>query len=908
MKNTIRRSFQKILQSCATPCVLIVLLSVLLHSMSLPIFTVQPEARGEYCTEGGLPYLSEMDSYLYARLTEDLATQGFSAYTLRHSRGEDPYISANATGEEGDVVMGLPILGATVYKLFSWIPGLTPYTVIFWLAPIIASLTAVPAYVFVRRRTNRLGGTVAGLLVAVAAPFAAHTHAGFYDTDLGLSLLPCLFLLCFAECLLTRDLRKQLAWAAGSGFALCALATFWRAYYAYFCIGAAAAFATAVACLIVRLVRYLRIRRKMLPSEASGPRNRIPDDSVVPVRRGAGLGIAAQCLFCLLIRGRAFFADLGQILGNVSGSLANGDPAFPDASRFVSELQPTPLLAEDYGRGTLDRILNGFAAYADGTVNSLGGWTVLLFALGVIGVLIAVTLLTAFRVPSEEAVPTDVFTDADPAGHESSCGAGSARASRDSLLTRPQELLVTTAFLFVWLACGLVIMLKGSRFHTIPTLPLGILCGIGAGLLPDVLRRASKNRSGRLPLSRATGLAVVLTLAAAVTFAMAIRPELGNPAAIAAGAAVLVLGLLIVRLRRVAAVNIFALGLVISPCMATFGFAYSAVPDGSDLLANAAACIRERTSEDTAIASWWDFGYYYEYEARRLTLGDGGNFNSEWNYWLGQALITDSEVLARRIFQMLAAGGLDATHLLMQERAKQLPDSGSGADNAASPAAFAAGALKDILPRDRDDARSQLLGKYSIPDDVADRVLALTHPENAPQICLVLTDDMIPKLWAISTYGQWEFAGDPPFPNVRTSLTAKAVPANGTAVFPLSGSGRIVEVTADSNGAFSARLLGENGAELPATLRFSPKDGLPAESGVGIPTYPEPTGGASVIYLREEPDGSCSCLVCDAAIADSVLIRGFMTRSDALIYRSTVELPTADGTAHHEASVWLLEP
>ena len=66
------------------------------------------------------------------------------------------------------------------------------------------------------------------------------------------------------------------------------------------------------------------------------------------------------------------------------------------------------------------------------------------------------------------------------------------------------------------------------------------------------------------------------------------------------------------------------------------------------------------------------------------------------------------------------------------------------------------------------------------------------------------------------------------------------------------------------------------------------------------------SGGASVIYLREEPDGSCSCLVCDAAIADSVLIRGFMTRSDALIYRSTVELPTADGTAHHEVSVWVL--
>ena len=196
MKTTFKTRFQTILRSSAAPCVLIVLLSIVLHAMSLPIATVQGDARAEYQTESGLPYLSEMDSYLYARLTEDLAEEGFSAYTLRHDRGADPYISANATGEEGDVVMGLPILGATVYKLLSWIPGVTPYGVIYWLAPIITSLTAIPAYIFVKRRTNRLGGFVAGLLVAVAAPFAGHTHAGFYDTDLGLSLLPCLFLLC----------------------------------------------------------------------------------------------------------------------------------------------------------------------------------------------------------------------------------------------------------------------------------------------------------------------------------------------------------------------------------------------------------------------------------------------------------------------------------------------------------------------------------------------------------------------------------------------------------------------------------------------------------------------------------------------------------------------------------------
>ena len=329
MKTTFKTRFQKILRSSAAPCVLIVLLSIVLHAMSLPIATVQGDARAEYQTESGLPYLSEMDSYLYARLTEDLAAEGFSAYTLRHDRGADPYISANATSEEGDVVMGLPILGATVYKLLSWIPGVTPYGVIYWLAPIITSLTAIPAYIFVKRRTNRLGGLVAGLLVAVAAPFAGHTHAGFYDTDLGLSLLPCLFLLCFAEALLTRDLKKQLAWAAGSGVSLCLLGTFWRAYYAYFCIGAAAGFAAGMACHIALLVFILRTKRKpvagaVAEGDSASSDNASPASdsgkSFLPFRasyvwRGAGLTVLAQALLCLLVRGKEFFPDIGGIVG-----------------------------------------------------------------------------------------------------------------------------------------------------------------------------------------------------------------------------------------------------------------------------------------------------------------------------------------------------------------------------------------------------------------------------------------------------------------------------------------------------------------------------------------------------------------------------------------------------------------
>ena len=985
MKATFKTRFQKILRSSAAPCVLIVLLSIVLHAMSLPIATVQGDARAEYQTESGLPYLSEMDSYLYARLTEDLAEEGFSAYTLRHDRGADPYISANATGEEGDVVMGLPILGATVYKLLSWIPGVTPYGVIYWLAPIITSLTAIPAYIFVKRRTNRLGGLVAGLLVAVAAPFAGHTHAGFYDTDLGLSLLPCLFLLCFAEALLTRDLKKQLAWAAGSGVSLCLLGTFWRAYYAYFCIWAAAGFAAGMACHIALLVFILRTKRKPVESAAPEGDSASSDNaspasdsgkSFLPFRasyvwRGAGLTVLAQALLCLLVRGKEFFPDIGGIVGNVSGTLANGDAAFPDAARFVGELQPTPLLSNEYSTGLFARVLDGFAAYTDGVINLLGGWTVLLFGLGVAALLVVLCLRAVFgRGKMAAGASTTTAETSTPAAAD----AASQPTPAKTFLSNPQSLLVTSAFLFTWLACGLVIVAKGTRFLTIPVLPIGILCGIGVGLLSARLRKfaeQSETTDDKLA-KKSRAIYIALLAVAVVTFALAVRAEFGNLACGIIGGAILVLGLCLYRLRREALLNLFAVALVLSPCMAAFGFAFCNLPDGSDTLHGASAYIAENAPANAVIASWWDYGYYYEYAAKRLTLGDGGNFNSEWNYWLGQALMTDDDRLAQGIFGMLATGGLDATHKLMAlyRTGRSIPPSpdatvdetwrscitgsafvrggiyAGGEDTSAADelpeamplgrlpedaraAAYATAVLKHILHYSREQGSKLLREYYGLDEGDAAEIVRLSYDPALRPIYLVISDDMIRKIGAIATYGNWGFDGDPAIPHIWQGMTARTVTPGTTVTFPLADSDYTVQVTRGADGLLTATFLNGTGQALASELRVDVrnKDAYPGTTGYvmdphtmdfipyefRLPRWLSPAKAPYTIYLREDSENEFRCLVCSTSAANSVLIRSIMGQGDTLynnplVYRTTIELPGADGTMEwHEVSVWHLD-
>ena len=943
-------------------CALIVLVSVLLHSLSLPLLYADAGARDEYRTDSGLPYLSEMDSYLYCRLTEDLATGDISEYTLRHSRGDDPYISANATGEEGDVVMGLPILGATVYKLLSWIPGVTPYSVIYWLAPFLASLTAIPVYLFASRRlrglarwraasgsaagsdaaarAGRLGGFVAALLVVTAASFSWHTHAGFYDTDMGLALLPCTFLLCYAEALLSKNWKHQLAWGCGSGLALCALSTFWRAYYAYFCIGAAAAGCTIVALLLARLIRKMRLHKQENASASN-------DDNIASAKTsegettssteisdeapsapaetsrsrlfpgalsGALIGLGAQVLLCLLVRGLEFFKDIAGIIGNVSGSLANGDSAFPDAGRFVSELLPTPLLADDYGNSTLDKALNGFAAYADGMLNKLGAWPVLL-----------VTVITAgFLVYWGCRI---VFTG-KAFGNKTEVRLSSAAIS--------ENLLITAVFLWVWLGCGIIIMLKGSRFLTIPVLPVSIVCGLGTGLLCRYLMRADRaedtenadqpepdEHSARTPrpIIRTIIYAGIIALSAA-GWAFALRAEFGWTPCLIAGVAALSAGLLLYFTKKRALVNLLALTLVLSPCMACAGGSYSAIPDGSDTLQEMCDAIREQTEPDAVIASWWDYGYFYEYAAKRLTLGDGGNFNGEWNYWLGQALLTDDILLTKGICRMLATGGLDATHLLMD----------CYKENGADYARRATDVLKTILPLYRQEAEAYLTGvnlaeeppdnacvvSANLPDspiDPADRLdaataaklLALTHPEEPRPVYLVFSEDMLRKVGAIATFGRWDFSGqNPSTPYIRQGRNAVTVEAGQSAELTFSDSDYMLHLERDVNGQFKGTLRNPKGDQYPMTLRVVPLDGSADATDDWLPCFKFRDNSAYyTVYLREDSPSVYRAILCDTYASDSVIVRGFAMNGETLFYRSVYELPDTNGTTSlREVSVW----
>ena len=193
---------------------LVLVLAVSFCVRALPAFlpSVSEELRPVLQDENGDPYLTEMDSYFYARFAREMAEAG--APFQYNRRSEDPLMGQRYTVDSGQgIPVLLSVLAYYVWRFLSLFFNVRVIQVVRWMGPVMGSLAAVPVFFYVRRRTNIWGGITAALLVGLSLPFVSHTHAGFFDTDMLLAIVPLGFLLLHgiaqSACLVERQARIQ---------------------------------------------------------------------------------------------------------------------------------------------------------------------------------------------------------------------------------------------------------------------------------------------------------------------------------------------------------------------------------------------------------------------------------------------------------------------------------------------------------------------------------------------------------------------------------------------------------------------------------------------------------------------------------------------------------------------------
>ena len=266
----------------------------------------------------------------------------------------------------------------------------------------------------------------------------------------------------------------------------------------------------------------------------------------------------------------------------------------------------------------------------------------------------------------------------------------------------------------LWLLITAYAMTKGSRFIATFSLPIALGAGVSIGLIAPLIGKYFKN------------------------------------------------------VKYCAVVVLLLMGVVAYPAVSgAYIISTSVVPGTDDSMYDSMGWIKNNTSNDTVITSWWDYGHLFAATADRPVTFDGGSQNSPRAYWVGKALFTSDENLSAGILRMLASSG-DLGYLTLENYTKNTSKSVE--------------ILTKVLPLDKQAAQTIMVNDYHLTPVQAQSVLKYTHPDNPSPHVFITSSDMLGKAGWWSYFGSWNFNNNTGQNYVYSAAGANSTQVNGTTV------------------------------------------------------------------------------------------------------------------------------
>jgi asparagine N-glycosylation enzyme membrane subunit Stt3 len=641
--------------------------------------------------QNGLPYFSEMDSYYNYRMTQDYLDHGYLGDTIQNGTPWDLH-SYYPSGRSAEYPPLIAVITAFTYKLVNSFANVPLNAVAIWLAPFIASLAVIPAYLFVRRLTNDYGGITTGILVGLAPWYFAHTYAGFFDTDMFNMIFPILVVGFFIMSILAKDIRTRSIYVSLSAVSLLVYSAAWEGwwYMFYLVIGTAAV--------------YLLVSNYLFKMKTLKPFKEYPSKTKWFLDQPELFSLAIFAVLSIILLSAylgpsGFVNALSSPIGASQLQNAIHGTSYPNIYVSVGELQ-VPSISE--------------------VVVEVGG--ILPFAFGI---LIVPLLLWKLKPDTPKKEDTKKVNAPPRKGKprrktkKTKTEAVEKKIEKNTVIdphvieTRKNYLLYAILFT-IWLSVMGLALTQGSRFIEQFALPIALGTGVFVGLIVPYFTKYIKN-------ARYCTLAVLL-LIAVVAYA---------------------------------------------PVSGAYSTANSIVPGTDDYMYNSMTWIKNNTSQDTVLTSWWDFGHLFTAVADRPVTFDGGSQNTPRAYWVGQALLTSDENLSAGILRMLTSSG-DQGYSTLENYTH---DTGKSVE-----------ILKKILPVDKQAAQTILVNDYNLTPEQAQNVLKYTHPDNPAPHELILSSDMIGKASVWSGFGNWNFQNGTGQSYLYSAEAATTKQVNGTTV------------------------------------------------------------------------------------------------------------------------------
>ena len=302
-------------------------------------------------------YLSDPDSYLYARKAREYSVD-LSNFSFVNTREDDYMMNPVSDRENGLVTNGLSFIAAIVYRFLSLFSHISIEQIIYYIDMVICSLAAIPAYLYVRKQTNVIGGIVSGVLAVCAIPFFVHSVAGYFDTDAMLCTIPLALMTSFAMMIYSDKRSTKIVFSIISLIMFALLAATWETFYIYFGI---LVFLSVVTIIIIAI---LHKREKAITS------SKLKEEVLFSC-----ITIVIMAIIAFLMYGMTIVDSIRRLVTNM---LVTND--YPDSTRYIVELSDIPILENG--------IEGAFLTTGSGIINNLGG--VVILAVGLFSMILVI--------------------------------------------------------------------------------------------------------------------------------------------------------------------------------------------------------------------------------------------------------------------------------------------------------------------------------------------------------------------------------------------------------------------------------------------------------------------------------------------------------------------------------------
>ena len=182
------------------------------------------------------------------------------------------------------------------------------------------------------------------------------------------------------------------------------------------------------------------------------------------------------------------------------------------------------------------------------------------------------------------------------------------------------------------------------------------------------------------------------------------------------------------------------------------------IPIINDAWYNALIAIKQNSSENAIITSWWDFGHHFKSIAERRVTFDGTTQTHPPAHWVGKLLMSQNESEAVAILRMLDCGSNKAFNTLYE---------------ANNDTHLSLKILNQIILMNKKEAEKKLKS-FGFNEKQIEKILSFTHCE-PPEAYFIASEDMIGKSGVWSHFGSWNFERADIWFNAKKMSQEKAV-------------------------------------------------------------------------------------------------------------------------------------